>query len=61
LNKAPKTSDNTVMDPPIMKRLKVLLGFKTTEKNPVPTGIKSIAIVKMMPKTLPRNSLSTSL
>lgn len=61
LNKIPNTSDNTVIDEPIIKRLKPLLGFKTTEKNPVPTGIKSIATVKMMPKTLPRNSLSTSL
>lgn len=54
-------SDNIVIDTPIIKRLKVLLGFKTTEKKTVPSGIKRIATVKMIPNTLPRNSLSTSL
>lgn len=53
--------DNIVIDTPIIKRLKVLLGFKTTEKKTVPSGIKRIATVKMIPNTLPRNSLSTSL
>ena len=61
LNSVPNTSDNTVIDDPIIKRLKVLLGFKTTEKKTVPSGIKRIATVKMIPNTLPRNSLSTSL
>ena len=54
-------SDNTVIDTPIIKILKVLLGFKTTEKKTVPSGIKRIATEKIIPKTLPRNSLSTSL
>ena len=61
LNRVPKISDNKVIDTPIIKRLKVLFGFKIIEKNPVPIGIKSIATVKIIPKTLPRNSLSTSL
>ena len=61
LNSIPNTSDNTVIDAPIIKRLKVLLGFNTTEKKPVPIGIKRIATVNIIPNTLPKNSLSTSL
>ncbi|ELK4217134.1 hypothetical protein Q6859_002581 [Staphylococcus pseudintermedius] len=60
LNNSPNTSDNIVIDTPIIKRLNGLFGFKTTEKNPVPIGIKRKAAVNMIPKTLPRNSLSTS-
>lgn len=48
------------MDAPIIKKLKVLLGFNATEKKPVPIGIKRIATVKIIPNTLPKNSLSTS-
>lgn len=61
LNNIPNTRDNMVIDIPIIKKLKVLVGFSTIEKNPVPIGMKSMATVKMIPKTLPRNSLSTSL
>lgn len=48
------------MHEPIIKRLKLLLGFNATEKKPVPIGIKRIVIVKIIPNTLPKKSLSTS-
>lgn len=43
------------MHEPIIKRLKLLLGFNATEKKPVPIGIKRIVIVKIIPNTLPKN------
>lgn len=61
LNRVPNISDSIVTEIPIIKKLIVFFGFNIIENIHVPIGTKRMATVKIIPNTLPRNSLSTSL
>ena len=54
-----KRSEIPPIDKPTITKLKIFLGLKRKVNVIVPMGINKIATVKIIPKTLPRKTLST--